>query len=104
MISLEERVDGSPANTGEARVENRESRSSTAGTVDRPGVEVSIGFGTNMGKEVVPATAAPLGPERGNVDGADDDLLPRARIRLGEDPAVEVDDHASPGPRERRVV
>ena len=39
-----------------------------------------------------------------DVDRADDDLLARAGIGLGQDAAVEVDDHAAARPGERRVV
>ena len=50
--------------------------------------------------------AAPLslGPERGQIDRADDDLFARPRIGLGQDAAVEVDDHAAARPRERRII
>ena len=75
-----------------------------AGTKDGPSVEFSIGFGPEVGKEMMAAAALALGPQCRQVDRADHDLLARAGIGLREDSAVEVDDHAAAGPRERRII
>src|SRR3954451_11256221 len=76
----------------------------TPGAVDRPGVEVSIGFGAEVGKQAVTAPPPPLGAERREVQWPDDDLFAGTRVGLREDAAVEVDHHAPPRPRERRVI
>ena len=67
------------------------------GAIDRPGVEISIGFGPEVGKEMVAAAALALGAERGQVDRADDDLLAGPGVGLGEDPAVESTTMLPPG-------
>ncbi len=75
-----------------------------AGAIDGPSVEFSIGFGPQVGKEMMAAAPLPLGTERRQVDRPDDDLLAGPGVGLGQDPAVEVDDHAAARPRERRII
>ena len=48
--------------------------------------------------------ALAFGPERGQINRAEHNLLARPRIGLGENPAVEVDDHAAAGPRKGRMI
>ncbi len=79
-------------------------RRASAGAKDGPSVKLSIGFGPQVGKEIMAAAALPLGPQRGQIDRADDDLFAGPGIGLGQDAAVEIDDHAAAGPRERGII
>jgi hypothetical protein len=51
-----------------------------------------------MGEHVVPDAALALMPQRGDIDRRGDDSFARPRRRVGERPAVEIDDLASTGP------
>src|SRR5262249_52218150 len=63
-----------------------------------------VGLGAEVGEGLVAAADGALVAEGVDVDGSDDDLLAWPRIGLGEEPPLEVDDHAAARPGEWRVV
>ena len=65
---------------------------------DGPSVELSIGFRAQVGKEIMASAPLSFCPQCGQIDGTNHDLFAGAGICLGQDAAVEIDDHATAGP------
>src|SRR5262249_4588664 len=71
--------------------------------VDRVAIG-GVGFGPEMSEHMVAAAALALGPQRRQVDWAENDLLTGPRVGLGQNAAIVVHEHAAAGPGERRIM